>query len=149
MTLDGCRSSGSQPTNKPVQIMFWGVLFQPKPALNFAWGGSTHAEALGLEASFSVSTIRTRLFLKWTYELKCLHHTYLRTFREMCLFTVTLHRLPRAITCSAQCSEEQVSPAPFPVPGFALLCSLGTRAQLPTTPLLVLVPTQHLVIQMY
>ena len=127
--------------------------FQTKPVLNFAWGGSTHAEALGLKASFSMSLMRTRALLKWIYKLKCLHRTYLRTCRETCLFPVTLHWLSWAITRSARRSKEQINPAPFPVPlpwGFALPCSPGATAQLTAPPLLALVPTQaHLFITYY
>lgn len=102
--------------------------FQTKPVLNFAWSSSTHAEALGLKTSFSVSLMRTRALLKWIYKLERLHCRYLRTFRETCLFHVILHRLSQAIRCSAQRSKEQINPAPFPISltwGFALPCSPG------------------------
>lgn len=78
----------------------------------------------GAQGLIFVSPMRTKALLEQIYKLNCLHSTDLRTFREMCHFPVTLHRLSRAIPHFAWRTKEQINPFPVLLPwGFGLPCS--------------------------
>lgn len=47
----------------------------------------------GAQGFIFLSPMKTKALLKQIYKPECLHNTYLRTFREMCHFPVTLYRL--------------------------------------------------------
>ena len=117
--------------------------FQTKPVLNFAWGGSTHAEALGLKASFSMSLARTRALLKWIYKLKCTIHIWERS--EKCVFSLQLYvdyPEPSHAQHSTARSRSTLHLSPSRCRG-ALLCPAPrSNSSAPATPLVAPVPAQ-------